>query len=77
MSSQAAPFAFRADPPSGFAPYRRPARRMPWIVRLVLTWDARHRTRRHLAALPEPLLHDAGLTCEMALAEAAKPFWTA
>lgn len=43
----------------------------------VTTWRARVQERQDLAALPDRMLEDIGITRSQALAEAAKPFWRA
>jgi uncharacterized protein YjiS (DUF1127 family) len=48
------------------------------LVTLALTvaaWELRHRTRKHLADLPEQMLRDIGLNPNDAAIEAEKPFW--
>ncbi|WP_118132530.1 DUF1127 domain-containing protein [Oceanicella sp. SM1341] len=47
------------------------------FARLTLIWSHRARTRRALSQLDTARLADIGLTREMALDEAAKPFWRA
>lgn len=59
----------------------RPAS-LPPLSRLVLaaavrvvTWEARHRTRKGLKRLDAHMLKDIGLDPMTAQAEAARPFW--
>ncbi|QDL92822.1 DUF1127 domain-containing protein [Paroceanicella profunda] len=47
------------------------------FARLTVVWTHRARTRRSLAQMDETRLADIGITREMALIEAAKPFWRA
>ncbi len=42
---------------------------------LVMTWEARHRTRAHLRSLDPHLLRDIGLDPLTAMDEATRPFW--
>lgn len=42
---------------------------------LVMTWEARHRTRRQLTKLDHHLLRDIGLDPMTAQREATRPFW--
>jgi uncharacterized protein YjiS (DUF1127 family) len=44
---------------------------------LLFTWQERARQRRDLAAMPDHLLHDIGVSRSDALSESAKPFWRA
>lgn len=59
-------------------------RRLPPLSRLmfaaawvVLAWEMRRRTRRHLARLDDHLRRDVGLDAQSAASEATKPFWQA
>lgn len=63
----------------GFAPLQRRLadKRVPWIVRVALTWDARFRMRRSLDGLPDWLLDDMGLTASDVAHETGKFFWQA
>lgn len=42
---------------------------------LIMTWDVRHKTRKHLRNLDRHLLADIGLDQGTAEGEAALPFW--
>lgn len=42
---------------------------------LVVTWEMRRRTRRHLVHLDDHLLQDVGLTRNAARTEARRLFW--
>lgn len=60
------------------------AQPLPPLSRLLVTfaltvtaWELRHRTRKHLADMPEQMLRDIGLSTHDALVEAEKPFWRA
>jgi uncharacterized protein YjiS (DUF1127 family) len=44
---------------------------------LLRLWQGRIEERAHLKSLPDFVLQDMGLTREIALREAAKPFWRA
>lgn len=44
-------------------------------VRKVALWRQAARTRKQLADLPDNALADIGLTRDMALREAGRPFW--
>ena len=56
---------------------------VPWTLHLaraldrVLDWQERARQRRQLAALPDHLLHDLGLSRADVARETRKPFWMA
>lgn len=45
--------------------------------RIWTVWLSRHRQRRRLRELDARLLADIGIDCDLARAEAAKPFWRA
>jgi uncharacterized protein YjiS (DUF1127 family) len=45
------------------------------LLSVLMTWDARFRARRTLAALPPERRADLGLTAAEIAAETAKPFW--
>lgn len=45
------------------------------VAVLVMTWEARHRTRQHLGALDVHMLRDIGVDPLSARAEADRPFW--
>lgn len=47
------------------------------LLELLLLWDERHRTRRHLLAMDDRMLRDVGLGRSEATTEAEKPFWRA
>ncbi|MCP5368677.1 MAG: DUF1127 domain-containing protein [Hyphomicrobiales bacterium] len=67
--------------PAVLAPASAP--RVPWTLRLaraldlVLDWHERARQRRHLAGLPDHMLHDLGLSRADVARETRKPFWMA
>ena len=46
-----------------------------YLATVVTKWSFRSRTRKHLANLPDHILHDVGLTLEEAKAETQKLFW--
>lgn len=55
-------------------------RRGSLLVRIVdrlLLWQERAQARRHLAEMPDYILHDIGVTRAGAEEEAKKPFWKA
>ena len=58
--------------PAALPPLSRMALR---ITVLVMTWENRHKTRKHLRKLDHHLLADVGLDQWVAEAEAARPFW--
>lgn len=62
-------------PSSGLPPYLRAERRLPWILAVVLTWNARYRMRCRLGALPDHMLSDIGLSRDDVLVETGKPVW--
>lgn len=45
------------------------------VLRFLVLWAFRHRTRTALGQLDAHLLRDIGLTADAARAEAARPFW--
>jgi uncharacterized protein YjiS (DUF1127 family) len=45
------------------------------IVATLTTWVARSSQRRRLAALPQHMLNDIGITLEQQIQESSKPFW--
>lgn len=45
------------------------------VAVLVMTWETRHRTRKHLRRLAPHLLRDIGLDPLTASNEATRPFW--
>lgn len=48
---------------------------MPGVVRVILGWQDRHRTRCALSRLDAHLIRDIGLTRDAVLDETVKPFW--
>ena len=51
------------------------ARVLAYLATVVTYWSIRSRTRKHLAAVPDCILRDIGLTPGQAKAESRKPFW--
>ena len=47
------------------------------LFNLLVAWQQRSTMRRDLAAMPDHLLKDMGITRSDAAREAAKPFWRA
>lgn len=47
------------------------------IMNRVCLWQDRMHERAHLAALPDYLLRDMGLTRDEAVKQSARPFWQA
>jgi uncharacterized protein YjiS (DUF1127 family) len=45
------------------------------VVKTLLAWAIRHRSRRNLARLDDHMLRDIGLDRLAARQECAKPFW--
>ena len=50
---------------------------LTYALRKALLWRHAARTRKQLANLPDEALADIGLTRDMALREAGRPFWDA
>lgn len=48
-----------------------------YLFRKLVMWRHAARTRRQLAELPDNALADIGLTRDMAMREAERPFWDA
>lgn len=46
------------------------------LLEMPLIWQERQRERRHLAALPDYLLNDMGLSRSQIAAETGKWFWS-
>jgi uncharacterized protein YjiS (DUF1127 family) len=45
------------------------------VASVVLAWETRRQTRRHLRMLQDHLLQDIGLPRETVVTECNKPFW--
>lgn len=58
--------------PASLPPFSQMALRM---AVLIMTWELRHKTRKHLRNLDHHLLADIGLEQSLAAAEADLPFW--
>lgn len=69
--------ALRLTPVARPVPDRGFALRFDGIVRLLLDWNQRRRQRMRLAALPDHMLKDIGISAADAAREAGKPFWQA
>ncbi|WP_241427551.1 DUF1127 domain-containing protein [Fertoeibacter niger] len=45
------------------------------VALVILAWEERRQSRRHLARLDKHMLRDIGMTLREAEDEVAKPFW--